>query len=379
MSEHLPVIIVGAGAMGREWARLLRVSPYAVPVGIVDLDLSLAARLAEEEGIPDAVVGANLADVAERSGAAAVLNVTVPNAHRAVNEQAMRLGLPVLCEKPLAANLPDALRQVALADVTGQLLMVSQSRRYFNRLSALRDTVAQLGALGTVTHEFFHEDHEPGFRERAEHPLLVDMSIHHFDALRYITGENAVSVRCSTWNPPWSWYRGDASATAEFELESGARYVYSGSRCSPGLRTSWNGTLRVQSERGAAMWDGERALTVDSDGWIPQIPDLEQELAGSLAEFARALRTGATPQNEVRSNILSLVMVEAAVASSIRGGERVIISELLEEAYQRAMQEETADDVCARLRSWGSAQRGISQDHWGDLGKTMAMSMGGGK
>lgn len=367
MSERLPVIVVGAGAMGREWLRLLTHNEHADPVGIVDLDLDLATAAAAQVGLEAAVVGSDLADVVTRSAAAAVINVTVPNAHRVVNEQALRLGLPVLSEKPLAPTLSEALRQVAIADVTGGLLMVSQSRRYFNHLTALRDAVGRLGPLGTITQEFFHEDHEPGFREEMAHPLLVDMSIHHFDAMRYVTGDEPVSVRCSAWNPPWSWFRGDASATADFALRSGARFVYAGSRCTPGLRTSWNAAWRVQSERGAASWDGEQTVVVDADGIEPVIGDAEEELAGSLAEFVSAVRSGTTPQNEVRANILSLAMVEGAVKSSARGGSEVLIDDLLEEAYRRALIDETAADTSDRLHSWGSAHAGIETGHWGTL------------
>ncbi|WP_422934079.1 Gfo/Idh/MocA family protein [Sinomonas sp. P47F7] len=368
MFERLPVVVVGAGAMGRHWIRLLITNPHARPVGIVDLDLELASRVAREESVTDAVVGTSLAAVARDSGAAAVINVAVPAAHRSVNEQGLRLGLPVLCEKPLAPTLSDALRQVAVANVTGQLLMVSQSRRYFNHLAALRDVVGTLGPLGTVTQEFFHEDHEPGFREQMAHPLLVDMSIHHFDAMRYATGDEPVSVRCTSWNPPWSWYQGDASATAEFELRSGARFVYSGSRCAPGLPTSWNAAWRVQCERGAAVWDGDAQLTVDAGDLAPRVPEGVEELAGSVAAFAGAVRSGRTPENEVRSNVLSLAMVEAAVESSARGGERVIIADLLETAYAQAVQTETGDDISAELQSWGNAQAGISVGHWGATG-----------
>jgi predicted dehydrogenase len=251
----------------------------AALVGLVDLDLMLARKVIDDEALTGVVVGSSLEEVAGRTDAGAVINVTVPQAHRVVNETALRAGLHVLCEKPLGLTLGDALRQVALADLTRGLLMVSQSRRYFNNLSALRDAVQQLGALGTITTEFFHCDHEPGFREQMAQPLLFDMSIHHFDALRFVTGEEANAVRCSAWNPPWSWYAGAASATAEFELSSGARYVYAGSRCTPGLPTSWNGTWHVHAELGAAHWDGDHPPEIDAEGVTVAVPAGEEHHA----------------------------------------------------------------------------------------------------
>ena len=369
---RLPVVVVGAGAMGGAWIRMLADSPHAAPVGVVDLDVPLAESAVRDAGLDGVAVGASVAEVAERSGARAVVNVTVPQAHRVVNEQALRAGLPVLCEKPLAPTVAEALRQVALADITGGLLMVSQSRRYFTHLTAFREAVAQVGPLAVVHAQFLHEDHEPGFREQMAHPLLVDMSIHHFDQLRYATGEEPVAVRCSSWNPPWSWFAGDASATAEFELASGARFVYAGSRCTRGLETSWNAGWSAYAERGAAAWNGDDVVRADVEGVSFAIPDGPEGIEGSLAEFVASLRAGTTPQNEVRANVLSLAMVEAAVRSSELGGERVVITDLLEESLARAIADEQQEDVAAILRSWNSAAEGLATPAWGSAPATIA-------
>lgn len=367
MTDRLPVVVVGAGAMGRHWLRVLRDNHYARTVGLVDLDLDLAGRALIEEGIEGVKVGSDVVDVARESGAQAVINVTVPNAHRPVNESALRAGLPVLCEKPLAPTLAGALSQVALADVTEGLLMVSQSRRYFTELSRLQKFATEVGALGALTQEFFHADHEPGFREEMDHPLLVDMSIHHFDAARFVTGQNAVSVTCTSWNPAWSWYRGHASATADFELESGAHFTYSGSRCTPGLTTSWNAAWRVQGERGAASWDGDGKVVIEAPTLSIDVDAHEEEVAGALADFVTGIRANRTPQNEVRQNVHSLAMVEGAILSSLRGGERVIIADMLERAYTQAIDVERAEDVRKCLESWGSAASGLDSDGWGSL------------
>ncbi|MCD2169206.1 Gfo/Idh/MocA family oxidoreductase [Microbacterium sp. JC 701] len=363
-SMRLPVVVVGAGAMGGEWLRMLSRSPHARAVGVVDLDVDLARETVAGIGL-DAVVGASLVDVVERSGARAVVNVTVPQAHRVVNEQAMRAGLPVLCEKPLAPTVAEALRQVALADATGQLLMVSQSRRYFDHLAAYRDVVGALGPIGAVHAQFFHEDHEPGFREQMAHPLLVDMSVHHFDMLRYLSADEPVSVRCDSWNPSWSWFAGDAAATATFELASGARFVYSGSRATPGLQTSWNADWRVYAEHGATHWDGDALVETDTVGVEVEVRSDSEGIEGSLKEFVASLRSGRTPQNEVRANVRTLAMVEGAIRSSDRGGEKVVLDDLIEESLALAIAAEEHDDIRDLLRSWTSAADGITTPAWG--------------
>jgi predicted dehydrogenase len=355
----IPVVLVGAGAMGRAWMRNLTRSEEVDLVGLVDLDLDLARRAADDGALGDVTLGTSTAAVAAASGALAVVDVTVPPAHRPVNEEALRAGLPVLCEKPIAPTLAQALSQVALAEVTGELLMVSQSRRYYDDLTAFRDVLRTLGDVGVVTTEFFKAPHFGGFREEMAHPLLVDMAIHPFDAVRYLTDADPVSVSCSTWNPSWSWFRGDAAATAEFELEGGIRYVYTGSWVAPGLETSWNGSWRASSSEGSATWDGTNAPVTDAGPVPAPAPGAGEEIAGSLAAFVRALRTGETPSGEIHGNIPSLAMVEGAVRSA-DSGVRVVLADLLEDAWREARDTERAPDVRERLASWGSAAAGLS-------------------
>lgn len=350
--EPLPVVLVGAGNMGRNWIRTVGSSPDARVVGIVDLDLELAARVAREEAL-DVALGSSVSEVAARSGAVAVVNVTVPAAHRPVNEEALFAGLPVLCEKPIAPTLVDALQQAALAEVAGGLLMVSQSRRFFTELTRLRAVADRLGRVGAITTEFYKAPHFGGFRDRMEQPLLVDMAIHQFDMARYLLRADPVTVSCSSWNPAWSWYDGDASATATFAFDDGARYTFTGSWCAPGRETSWNGSWRVSAEHGTAVWDGDGAPEADGIDTLPDVPAGPEEIAGSLAEFVRCLRSGETPQSEIHRNIPSLAMVEAAVLSA-ETGERVDIPRLLEQRYAEAVRTERRADVRERLEQWGS-------------------------
>lgn len=360
----IPVVLVGAGGMGRAWMRTLEASSDVDLVGVVDLDVDRASQALEEERIAVNSIGDSTSRIATDTGARAVINVTVPGAHRAVNEEALRAGLAVLCEKPISPTLAEALSQVALAEVTGQLLMVSQSRRYYNALAALRGAATGLGDLGVVTTQFFKAPHFGGFRDEMDQPLLVDMAIHQFDAARYLIGKDPVSVSCTSWNPRWSWYRGDAAATAEFEFEGGIRYIYTGSWCAEGLETSWNGAWRISGEGGSVSWDGENA-PVGADGPISVPLHGEEEIAGSLAEFVRALRTGETPSGEVHSNVPSLAMVEGAVTSAATG-RRVSLPELSTSALTQALADETAADVRNMLATWHSANDDPAQP-WGPV------------
>ena len=242
--------------------------------------------------------------------------------------------------------------------------MISQSRRYYRHLADLKEQMPLLGDVGIVTTDFFKAPRFGGFREEMEHVLLVDMAIHAFDVARYLLGREPVSVYCEEYNPSWSWYAGDAATTAVFEFSGGARYIFTGSWCSPGLETSWNGNWRISGAHGTASWDGENPAVVELPGdGNPQASarastshQETEEIAGSLAEFVSALRTGARPSGEVHSNVLSLAMVEAAVLSAEKK-ERVDVGQVLESAYTNAVNEEKVPAVKEALLAWTSVAK----------------------
>ena len=368
-STPVRVVLVGAGQMGRHWLDVLRDSPDVELVGLVDLDVPLAERTRAEFALDSVLVGSSVAAVAHAANAQAVVNVTVPAAHHAVNTEALCAGLPVLCEKPIAPTVAQTLSLVAAADVAGQLLMTSQSRRYYTNLAEFRHAIHGIGDVEIAATEFFKAPHFPGFREEMRHPLLVDMAIHPFDVVRYLLDADPVSVYCETFNPSWSWFTGDAATTAIFELDRGIRYTYTGSWVSAGLETSWNGDWRVSGSSGTATWDGESAPAV---GFGPSDPEAvtagstfvdteagAEEIAGSLAEFIHAIRTGIVPSGDVHSNVLSLAMVEAAVLSADTG-RKVLIDSVLDDAYTQAVAVEKRADVRALLHAWGSARAGLA-------------------
>ena len=355
VAEPLRVVLVGAGSMGRAWRDVIEAAPDVELAGIADIHEPTARAAADELG-RSVAVGTDAVALAAATGARAVVDATVPEAYHPVTTAALFAGLDVLGEKPVAATVAQALSLAAASQVTGRLFMVSQSRRWNPQLFALRAMAEDLGALGALTTEFFRAPRFGGFREEMAHPLLVDMAIHAFDSARFVLGTEPVSAYCEAHNPPWSWYAGDAAATAVFAMEGGARYTYTGSWCAPGAQTSWNGVWRLSGEKGSAHWDGDHDPVLDAD--VQQAPRAASPLSGiegALIVFTDALRTGAVPMGEVHENVLSLAMVEAAVRSA-ETGQRVLLDEVLDEAHAEALRTETHPDVRDALAGWPSVR-----------------------
>ncbi len=333
----MKALLVGAGGMGRAWAKNLTDNNDVALSGWVDIRADAAAQAADELGLSPLYTGDDLEKALESVRPDFVVDVTVPEAHHDVTLTALRAGVPVLGEKPMAASMAQARAMVAASEASGKLYMVSQNRRYDANLMALRRLIeTQVGPLGILNSDFYIGAHFGGFRDEMPSPLLLDMAIHTFDQARALSGADPVSVFCDEFNPGWSWYKGDVCANVLFEMTGGLRYTYRGSWCAEGSPTSWQGEWRAVGPHGTALWNGDHAPTaqivVAPDGFESrtepraEAPDasIPTGITGSLRDFVHAMKTGDTPAGECHDNIKSLAMVFAAIESS-REGRRVAV------------------------------------------------------
>ncbi|MFJ2553376.1 Gfo/Idh/MocA family protein [Microbacterium sp. NPDC087591] len=350
------VVVVGAGGMGRAWMDVVRSRNDLRPAAVVDIDLS-AAQAAAAERDWNVPVFDDVAAALQEVRADLLLNVTIPEAHRTVSEIAIRAGVPVLSEKPVTPTVADAMWLSALSVTRGVLLATSQSRRHSAGISVFRDALRDLGGAGQLQTQFFQNPRFGGFRDEMASPLLVDMAIHQFDQARYLLGSEPESVYCEEFSPAWSWYGGAAAAQAIFRFSGGARFGYAGSWCADGLTTSWNGDWRASAPGGSATWDGETAVRMQrGGGGVQELPvgAAREGLDAALTEFLAALEGGEEPSGEIRQNIRSLAMVEAAGESAATGAT-VELDSVFARAGVSALAEALAageTEIADQLRAW---------------------------
>jgi predicted dehydrogenase len=264
-----------------------------------------------------------------------------------VTIEAARLGLHCLVEKPLADTVSDAKRMIAAASEAGRKLMVSQNYRFRRAPRTVKKLIADglVGEVGSVFIAFQKAAHfGGGFREQMAHPLILDMAIHHFDQLRGTVGFEPTEVTARSWNPKWSWFAGDASATATFRSASGAVAVYSGSWVSQGWQTTWDGDWRIQGSEGELHWsDNNISLapkSVFTSVFVPGareaagrlnfdlLPmDAEDRLA-TLAAFHHGINHNEEPETSGADNLKTLATVLAA-RLSVERQETVTLQEVL--------------------------------------------------
>lgn len=341
-SVRKKALVVGCGGMGRAWMKNLQANPRAELIGVVDVRAEAAQAAATDFGLPATAAFTDVKAAIKALAPDFVCDITIPAAHCPTTIAALSAGVPVIGEKPLANSMAEARKMVAVAAKSGLTSMISQSRRYDGKHVAIRDAV-RTGAIGDITTlncDFYIGAHfsppeRTDFRDLMESPLILDMSIHHFDLARFFFAADPVAVYCHEFNPKGSWYKGDVAASAIFELANGAVFTYRGSWCAEGRPTSWHGDWRIVGERGSITYEndqeaqGERLKKGAKPGFfldkeplaLPAATITGEGIAGSLNEFLDHLITGKPVQCETKDNIKSLAMVFAAMKSS-RSGKR---------------------------------------------------------
>lgn len=325
------VIQVGIGGMGNAWLNAVLSSPEVQYAAFVEINPAIAAEQAERHKLDRALIFPTLAEAIDAARAAfpgeplGVIDVTPPAFHQSISTTALEAGIPVLSEKPLANTFEAATAIARKADETGVLHMVAQNYRYSVPAQTLKRVLDEgaLGVVGAVSVDFFKGPHFGGFREQMPYPLIIDMSIHHFDMLRFFLGDNPVSVYGRSWNPPWSWFRGDASAAVSLQFAGGVVAAYNGSWCSNGTETPWNGNWRFECERGSILLREDVVYTQRRDEAPVPVPAVEMPRVAQsylLHEFYEAATTGKRPATTAQDNLKSLAIVFDVVESFTSGG-----------------------------------------------------------
>jgi myo-inositol 2-dehydrogenase/D-chiro-inositol 1-dehydrogenase len=185
------IALLGAGRIGRLHGTLVAGRPEVDEVIVADVDPGRAAETA-------AAIGGRVARSAGEAldGADAAIVAASTDAHAGLVAAAIERGLPTFCEKPLAFDLPETVELVDRIEARNAVVQVGFQRRFDPAYREARRLV-ESGELGTVyLVRLIAHDHEPP--PDAYIPvsggLFRDSSIHDFDALRWVTGQEVDEV-----------------------------------------------------------------------------------------------------------------------------------------------------------------------------------------
>ena len=321
----LRIIQVGVGGFGRRWVGVLSKAKGVKVVALADVNTEALAAAREKLSLPASFCFKDYRKAIDAVEADALVNVTPPRVHKPVASYAFKHGLDVLTEKPLSDTMRNAKDMVAAARKARRKLMVSQNYRFQRWARTARRIIDKksLGELGHLSIKFFKALRPKSkFRQKMEHLLLIDMSIHHFDLIRYILGADPVRLYARTWNPKWSWFQGDVACAIIIEMKNNATVVYDANWVSTERQTTWDGDWVFQFARGRVALRDDVLYTArigkeEKPARLAAMPCRSQEY--SLLEFRRAIRENRQPETSGKDNLVSLAMVFAAIESSRKG------------------------------------------------------------
>jgi myo-inositol 2-dehydrogenase / D-chiro-inositol 1-dehydrogenase len=225
----MKVAVIGVGRMGLLHAKLLRQMPEVKKLLIVDLDDARAQTVADQlegEAVADPI------DAIERTDVAVI--AVPPDAHANLVRAAVDRGRPVLCEKPLASDLREAVDLAAYVESAGVPVHVGFQRRFDPAIAAARRLVAS-GSLGMI-HLIRLDSTEPKIARSNRTNLFRNTAIHDFDLTRWLSDCEALSVHVEGSDRdggPFDRRRDPDSIVLAIRLSDGSLCSITTSRLSP--------------------------------------------------------------------------------------------------------------------------------------------------
>ncbi len=203
MASKLRVALIGTGMMGREHIRNLLLMPEAEIVALVD---PVAKSLETAQALlPGKVAHYDTAKSLVAGGGIDAVVLSSPNfTHAETLAPLMGSSIHILCEKPLATTLGDAIALTKAANAHKGVFWVGMEYRYMPPAQAFIGDIAQ-GKIGRLQMLAIREHRFPFLEKvgdwnrfsRNTGGTMVEKCCHFFDLMRLIVGAEAVRVFCS--------------------------------------------------------------------------------------------------------------------------------------------------------------------------------------
>jgi predicted dehydrogenase len=282
---------------------------------------------------------------------------TAPHIHREQVLAAAARGIHVLCQKPFATSIPEAVEMITACDVAGVRCVVNENwrwRRWYRELKQMleADTIGR----PRYARFFMHGDgvlprpdgelpgllvHQP-YTASMPNLILYEWGIHLVDVLRFLFGDiGHVYARTSRVSP---LVQGEDMALVILEFENGVTGILDiswGSRAPAeyALPRGHLDSLLVEGDQGTIELNPYRddmfvittARTAEcrpARGTITPAEAYQESYFNTQNHFVECLRSGALAENDARDNLKTLAAVMAAYLSAQE--KRVVAVELPE-------------------------------------------------
>jgi len=243
----------------------------------------------------------------------------------------------ILAQKPLALDYATAKALVAEAKAAGKLLSVNQNMRFDQSIRVLKQILdrGDLGAPVLATIEMRAIPHWQPFLADYDRLTLLNMGIHHLDALRFLLGDPIDVFTAARPDPRTKFPHRDGICVSTLRFPSGAMAV--------SMEDVWTGPHEEGFESDIYIkWrvEGTVGLAEGTIGW-PDYPNgspstlryccratggkwisptwtsrwFPQAFKGVMEQLQYAVKTGETPFLSGDDNVKTMALIEAAYRS----------------------------------------------------------------
>ncbi|MFX3623122.1 MAG: Gfo/Idh/MocA family protein [Ectobacillus sp.] len=227
----LKVGVIGCGSIAQhrhlpEYA----FNPHVELVAVCDINKERAAKAAKKYGAKAYISYEELLE----SGEVDAVSVCTPNyLHAPISIAALKAGVHVLCEKPMATSAEEAQAMIEAAKQSGKKLMIAHNQRFVPSHQKARQLIAggEIGKIYSFRTAFGHggpetwsvEGKEGWFfqKEKAFIGAMGDLGVHKTDLLRYILGEEITEVGAFVETSAKDFADVDDNAVCVLKTESG--------------------------------------------------------------------------------------------------------------------------------------------------------------
>ena len=335
--NKLKTIIVGTGGFGMTW--LQDTLPAAIDrgaievVAAVDVNAQNLQNAVTVLGLDPAQCHLSLGEALSRTKADVVVLATPPTARKELILQAFDHGCDVMCEKPLALTMAEALDILDAARKSGRKLALTMTHRFnrMHRTFAREVQSGQYGRLEYLVMNFNWRYHyfAPPRQKEQDYNMYIEGAVHHLDILRHLAGADCEWVFAVGRSPDWANVGKGWQSLMTMQFENGVHASYESSWCNAAAQNSWGKEyVRAELQNATLVCAQEDTVVYpvfECEG-EPPIGHAATKMQGDLwgndytfDQFIRWVNGGNPAPTNIEDNVKSLVMAFAAIQSSETG------------------------------------------------------------
>ena len=331
----LKVMLAGLGYFSQFHMSAWRANKRAELVAVCD---PAPERRASITDLPtEASLGALL-----QSGSADIIDIVAPPpAHAQLVRDALAKGRTIICQKPFATSLAEALQLTEEAEAAGATLVIHENFRFQPWYRTLKDFLGT-GSMGQIYQAHFalrtgdgrgseaYLSRQPAFQHMPR-LLIHETGVHFIDVFQWLLGDvESVYADLTRLNPV---IQGEDAGHMILHHASGARSVFDGNRLvdngAANPRTTL-GIMTLEGEGGTIMVAADGTLSFRPFG-APQAEVIESNypvdkgsfgggcVAALIDHVITAHEAGTQPENTAREYLKVMSVSDAAYLSAAEG------------------------------------------------------------